>query len=61
MVNYGDDYFPTCICTDCSGPSTPRQVGKAVDNREESIHGKLDRKRAKRQEKEEKRKRNRTA
>lgn len=57
MVNYGNDYFPKCICDTCAGPGSPRMVGKGADNREASIQGKLKRKREKLRERAERRKR----
>jgi uncharacterized protein YjbJ (UPF0337 family) len=60
MVNYDkDSNFPTCICEPGAPPNVPRQVGKAVDNREDSMRGKIERKRVKHKERSERRKRNR--
>jgi hypothetical protein len=56
VVDYGGDFFPKCICDTCAGPSIPRMVGKAMDNREESMEGKFKRKREKAREKAKRRK-----
>jgi hypothetical protein len=56
MVDYGNDYFPKCICDACAGPSSPGMVGKGTDNREASMQGKFKRKREKARERTAKRK-----
>jgi hypothetical protein len=59
LVNYGDDYFPKCVCDTCAGPTTPRIVGKATDNRLESMEGTYKRKRKNNKERQDRRNRNR--
>jgi hypothetical protein len=56
VVDYGNGYFPKCVCDTCSGG--PRKVGKGTDNREESMEGQRKRKREKSNERKKRRKLN---